>query len=451
MSEPDRPPSDRLTRCRSLVAIDAIVLEKRTDRIKLTALTLIPVMNPTHASSFRRRFRELDSLLAEWDWLWREVPFKQPRLSWYDRHPQWRSILRDIDDGMLEALAADPALLGVFAREELGIRLPDYLDYPPQDDFSPFDSFDAPDGVKPRKWEQVERFVIARRQLSDDTDRQLVEWCAGKGHLSRSLLEHDCGREVIALEKDPALIGHGAEVAADLKLTIRFEEQDVLAASVARFCSGDSSHVALHACGRLHISMLRHCSAGGVAQIDLVPCCYHQTDDNPYRPLSDFVRQSTHLRLDYDALKLAVQETVKAAPNARRNRMRLQQWRLGFDSLLRVYCGHQDYLPVPSMSSSEAGDDFQDFCQRAAMIKGVILPDGIDHAHMEQLGRERFAQVSREDLVRQLFRRPLELWLAYDRCLYLEEQGYDVTLRGFCPRQVTPRNLWIHARRLVSE
>jgi len=407
-------------------------------------------LNPTQASSFRHLFRELDSLLAEWHWLWREVPFKQPQLSWYDRHPHWRNVLRDIDDGMLESLAADPALLSVFAQEELGIRLPDYPDYSPRDDCSPADSFDVPDGVKPRKWEQVERFVVAREQLSDDTDWQLVEWCAGKGHLSRRLLERDRSREVIALENDPALIGYGIQMSADQGLTIRFEQQDVLVASVARFCASDSSHVALHACGRLHISMLRHCCAGRVAQVDLVPCCYHQTDDKPYRPLSEFVRQSTRLCLDYEALKLAVQETVHAAPNARRNRTRLQQWRLGFDSLLRAHCGYQDYLPVPSMSSSEAAGDFQSFCQRAAMIKGVVLPNDIDYAYSEQLGRQRFAQVSREDLVRQLFRRPLELWLAYDRCLYLEEEGYEVSLRGFCPRQVTPRNLWIHARRLTS-
>lgn len=342
-------------------------------------------------------------------------------------------------------------MLGVFAREEPGIRLPDCLGDTLLDDFSSSDSLDAPDGVKPRKWEQVERFVIAREQLSDDTDRQLVEWCAGKGHLSRRSLERNASREVVALEKDPALIEHGVQIAAHQGLTIRFEQQDVLAATVGPFCSSDSSHVALHACGRLHISMLRHCCAGRVAQIDLVPCCYHQTDDNPYRPLSAFVRQNTQLCLDYDALKLAVQKTVRAAPNARRHRMRLQRWRLGFDRLLRTYCGHQDYLPVPSMSSSEAGDDFQAFCQRAAVIKGVLLPDGIDYVHMERLGRERFAQVSREDLVRQLFRRPLELWLAYDRCLYLEEQGYEVSLRGFCPRQVTPRNLWIHTRRSVSK
>ena len=408
-------------------------------------------MNTTQPSSFRDFFHALDSLLADWHWLWSQVPFKQPRLSWYERYPHWRKILETVDDAMLERLAADPALLSDFARDELGIQLPDHADYALRNDDPPSDSSDVPEGVKPRKWAQIERFVHARDQATGDAGGRLVEWCAGKGHLSRRLLERSSYREVVALERDPALIGHGTRIAAEQGLPIRFAQQDVLADSVARFCTDDSSHVALHACGRLHVNMLRHCCAGRVARVDLVPCCYHQSDDNPYRPLSDFARQGTRLCLDYDALKLAVQETVNAAPNARRNRTRLQQWRLGFDSLLRKYCNQRDYLPLPSMSWSAAGDDFRGFCQHAAGVKGIALPAGIDYARMERLGRERFAQVSREDLVRQVFRRPLELWLACDRCLYLEEQGYEVSLHEFCSRRLTPRNLWIQARRRVSQ
>ena len=407
-------------------------------------------MKTTPAASFRGRLLALDRSLADWYWLWREVPFKQPQLSWYARHPHWHGILQAIDDSLLDALAADPELLAVFAREALGIRLPVQPDVPAAEGCPACARRDPPDGVKPRKWEQVERFVNARDAVSDDTGRRVVEWCAGKGHLGRSLLARDPNREVVALERDPELVWHGVRIAADRDLRLRFEVQDVLASSVARFCSGDSNHVALHACGRLHISMLRHCSRGGVAQIDLAPCCYHLVDDVPYRPLSACVRQGTGLSLDRDALKLAVQETVTAPHNARRNRARLQQWRLGFDSLLRAYCGYRHYLPLPSLSLTAAGGDFQAFCQRAAATRGLTLPGGIDYPRMEQAGRDRFARVSREDLVRQLFRRPLELWLAYDRCLYLEEQGYAVSLQAFCPRDVTPRNLWIHARRVTS-
>ena len=46
-----------------------------------------------------------------------------------------------------------------------------------------------------------------------------------------------------------------------------------------------------------------------------------------------------------------------------------------------------------------------------------------------------------------LFRRPLELWLLLDRCLYLVEQGYSVRLGEFCPTSLSPRNLLILAER----
>ena len=51
------------------------------------------------------------------------------------------------------------------------------------------------------------------------------------------------------------------------------------------------------------------------------------------------------------------------------------------------------------------------------------------------------------ELLRGLFRRPLEVWLLLDRALYLQEQGYRVRLGQFCPAQLTPRNLLLLAER----
>ncbi len=51
------------------------------------------------------------------------------------------------------------------------------------------------------------------------------------------------------------------------------------------------------------------------------------------------------------------------------------------------------------------------------------------------------------ELVRGLFRRPLELWLLLDRALFLEEQGYQVRLGTFCAHELTPRNLLLLAER----
>ena len=53
----------------------------------------------------------------------------------------------------------------------------------------------------------------------------------------------------------------------------------------------------------------------------------------------------------------------------------------------------------------------------------------------------------RLELVRHAFRRPLELWLVLDACLFLTEAGYDVELRELCARELSPRNLLVQGWR----
>jgi hypothetical protein len=55
--------------------------------------------------------------------------------------------------------------------------------------------------------------------------------------------------------------------------------------------------------------------------------------------------------------------------------------------------------------------------------------------------------MERLSLVQQIFQRPLEMWLVYDRALFLQQHGYYVDLFTFCERRVTPRNLLIQARK----
>ena len=82
-----------------------------------------------------------------------------------------------------------------------------------------------------------------------------------------------------------------------------------------------------------------------------------------------------------------------------------------------------------------------------AALKQLPASATQDWQHLEQQGWQRLARVRNLELLRNLFRRPLELWLLLDRALYLEEQGYAVRLGHFCPSQLTPRNLLLLAER----
>jgi hypothetical protein len=74
------------------------------------------------------------------------------------------------------------------------------------------------------------------------------------------------------------------------------------------------------------------------------------------------------------------------------------------------------------------------------------LPAGLDFAACEAAGWLRHRESRRLQLVRQAFRRAIEVWLLCDLAAWLEKQGYAVTLREFCARALTPRNLLLSAR-----
>ena len=65
-----------------------------------------------------------------------------------------------------------------------------------------------------------------------------------------------------------------------------------------------------------------------------------------------------------------------------------------------------------------------------------------------QKGKARKKITEKIELVRHLFRRPIEIWLILDRALYLQIHGYHVYVNQFCDKQVTPRYILIQAYKI---
>ena len=89
--------------------------------------------------------------------------------------------------------------------------------------------------------------------------------------------------------------------------------------------------------------------------------------------------------------------------------------------------------------------DFAGFAHWAAAQHQLTLPVNTDWTHYLQRGARRLQLVQRIELVRHLFRRPLELWLMLDKALYLQQHGYEVRLTQLCDYHITPRNLLLSA------
>ncbi len=396
-----------------------------------------------HDQQLLSRFLELDSFLLAWQSLWRPKPFTHLQLPWESEHPQlahWlrQRTLEQAEDAhtRAEPLAA-PAPFAHLALE--AARLSEVAPLPASA-MVPVQARMSAD-VPGRKWQQIEAFASCLN--FNHGAQHWLDWCAGKGHLGRRLLQP--GQQLTCLEHDPALIASGKRLSERLHLAAAHVHQDVMAVDAAQRLHACHTPVALHACGDLHVQLMRLASDAGCRQLAIAPCCYNRIDAPDFQPLSQAGHASA-LKLSRDELGLPLSETVTAGARVRRQRDESMARRLGFDLLQRQSGDSAEYLPTPSLPSAWLHKSFADYCRDLAALKNLPPFAEQDWGSLEAAGWARLAQVRNLEQVRNLFRRPLELWLVLERALYLREQGYSVTVGTFCAHQTTPRNLLLIAQ-----
>lgn len=390
------------------------------------------------------RFRALDSFLLQHQALWRPRPFHHLQLPWETELAELATWLRSRSLEQAEASDNSPFTLSApapypdLARQaqalsQLG-EIPS-LDSPPRAHALSVD-------VPGRKLAQIQAF--ASHLQFRQRPAHWLDWCSGKGHLGRWLTQDD--QYLTCLEYDLALIESGSALSKRLGLGAAHLQQDVLADDCDERLTKEHTPVALHACGDLHVRLLQLASRNGCPQLAVAPCCYNRIAGLQYQALST-AAQASALRLSRDDLGLPLSETVTAGARVRRQRNQSMAWRLAFDLLQRQLRGIDEYLPTPSLPSDWLSKPFARFCHDLAALREVPAPGEQDWYALEARGWQRLAEVRNLELLRNLFRRPLELWLLLDRALYLQEQGYKVKLGTFCDYQLSPRNLLLLAER----
>lgn len=397
-----------------------------------------------HAKDVEARFQALDAFLTEHQGLWRPRPFTQLQLPWETEHPELSQWLRKRSLAEAEASHNQPHDLPAptpfpqLAAHALRLATVDKLPTHTLEPARPRLNVDVPG----RKWQQIEAF--AQSLSFAQKPAHWLDWCSGKGHLGRRLLSTD--QQLTCLEYDPALIEAGEQLSQRHHLPARHVQQDVLAPDTAMQLTAHMTPVALHACGDLHVRLLQLATAAGCGQLAVSPCCYNRISATHYQALST-VAKASHLPLSLEDLSLPMSETVTAGSRVRRQRDESMARRLGFDLWQRQHRQCDEYLSTPSLPSAWLGKPFAEYCEGLAALKNLSTRGDEDWPALEAAGWERLAQVRNLELVRGLFRRPLELWLVLDRALYLKENGYEVQVGEFCDSQLTPRNLMVLAQR----
>ncbi len=395
-----------------------------------------------NSASFTLLFKRLDELLYRYRNYWQFSPFEQPTSAWQNPQldayldlakppPQQQPLQRQYSELDEDLVAFFPDLAEAHAS----------LPIPSSNTSKLATPFWLNNGIKGRKAEQIQAFS---EQLQGET-LPILEWCAGKGHLGR-LLSYHHQLAVDSLEWQVSLCQAGQQTSDKLNLPQQFHHCDVLSPQAQVFIKPQQHVVGLHACGDLHLQLLRLAGQQQPQRLSLCPCCYHLIAHTHYQPLSNQAQQS-RLSLSRADLRLAVAQSVTSGQRVQTLRQREIHWRLSYQCLREQITGKQHYQALASVAKHWFGQQaaFIDFACWAAQQHGLDLPQHIDEQQLLHQGKLRHQQVQKLEQVQQLFRPLIERWLVLDRCLYLQQQGYHVELIELFPFTTSPRNILIQA------
>lgn len=413
----------------------------------------------------RRQLSSLTEFLQAHRPLWSERPFIIEEPSWSRREPALTRWLMELSPAAVDALEQDPEAmeretpaplndLALAARELCAVPDLSPPDFVP--DLPPRLAWEVP----ARKRHQVAALAAASARWLP-SELALVDWCAGKGYLGRTLAGM-FQRQVTCLERREDLCEKGAALDRRARVECGWLSQDIAQPEAWSALEGKGV-VALHACGVLHRDLVTKAPAHGAKALAFAPCCFHRmTAGGPVSPrpardgsLPPPPRHPTYsplskgghaldLRLDQHALRLPASREVVARPRHTRMRHREQLFRLGLDLLQQAGAPAGTYTPMPPFPAKWIRLSFNEFIQKVSEAYGLGLSlEGLDPVLLQ--AGSRLEQARAFGLVRGLFRRPLELWLVLDAALALQEQGMQVRLGTFCPARFTPRNLLVVA------
>ncbi|MEL7414010.1 MAG: methyltransferase [Pseudomonadota bacterium] len=397
----------------------------------------------------KTQFQFINDCLIENQSLWRFDPFQSSlhsSLPWQAQHPQLCQWLASLSPSQIEGYKAEPELalqaLSPFLPELETLAELTYLEPLALNGLELARGLDS--GIPGRKLEQISS--MGEAAIQHHHGEEWLEWCSGKGYLGR-ILTTQTDQPVTSFEYQQALCDSGQQAANEHHWKMTFVQGDAFNSQAKAVFKPTQHAVALHACGDLHVRLMQYGSENGIAAMTISPCCYHLIQSEQYQPMSEQGRASS-LSLSKQELRIPLQQTVTGGERVRRHRQQEMVFRLGFDLITRQALGMEGYQPVPSIRKSQLSDGFESLCRWAAEQKGIDLSQEIDFDHFEKLSEQRFWQMERLSLVQLVFQRPLEIWLALDKALYLEERGYRVRLAEFCAKSVTPRNILICAYKI---
>lgn len=287
-----------------------------------------------------------------------------------------------------------------------------------------------------RKRGQVAALLgLLRHTFSDVTE--VVDVGAGHGHLTLHAAAA-LAVPAVGLERDPERVAVARSLAGDRP--VRFVTADVLAADnplAALPRNPKRLLMALHGCGDLGDALVT-AAAASEARVLLLGCCPQKIRGRERVALvpggPSFPREVLGLANVF-ARTMGVEGDLRQALATKESRLALRY--------LLAARGHA--IPageeMRGVNRRKANAGFAVFAEAVCRVRGFAAPTSDEIADAARQAHAHYLAQRRLSLPRSMLGRVLEIFLAMDRALFLQNHGYLARVIQVFPTALSPRNL----------
>jgi hypothetical protein len=310
--------------------------------------------------------------------------------------------------------------------------------------------------LTPKKKHEINRvFHFLKSQNSLPSQSEVIDFCGGAGYIARTL-SHFFDTPSLSVDFDIALQKRGAHRTTSFipkqKKEIQFKNLDLLSEfkKIKLEFKDASPFLGIHTCAHLSDVQLRLSKELSSHWTLNVGCCYFKTRDSTYQ-LSDFAKNNP-MHYTTFSLFLAARghetllETFLISQKVKKYRFLLHLFlRDNFDI---------DFTPVGSIPIHAYKTSFEEYAlSRLAYLKEEnIIPIIPSRSSLEKFSND--ASIIRTikrmlacNFIRSHFSRPLELSIALDRAIFLDENNFEVAIGTLFDPTISPRNIGLFGKR----
>lgn len=312
-------------------------------------------------------------------------------------------------------------------------------------------------GVKKKKRHEIQKIVPVLKKVRDDKKFDyVVDIGGGVGHLSR-VLSHYHSIPSISIDQNTEFqeIGkerlkkyrkiEGAKDVTFMNLTFGSDENKT---DLKKVFHEHSLSLGLHTCGALANTLIQTTIDYQTMGLLSFGCCYHRLIPGVEFPMSTYYKEKKLPVLNLYGLSLATRSHAEMSLDTYKTKERVKNYRYALHLFLMRHYDNKYFTEVGECHLSTYWKPFHIYISEK--LKELRLEHNFTDEYFDNFFESPEIQKELKvmficNIIRWQLGRALEIYLQVDRCIYLEENGFEVRLEQYFQESLSPRNLGILA------